>query len=68
MTNETDTAKEAVLTQLAARYEHFAELEQLLIAEGKYTEAQGAHAIGQQIVGIYKSELDDPVPPGLGDK
>lgn len=62
----THDPKEAVLEQLAARYEYFAELEQTLVAEGKYTEAQGAHAYGQFCVRAYKAEMDDPYPPTMG--
>ena len=55
----------AACNQLALAHDRFAETEQVLVAEGKYIEAQGAHEYAALIVRAYKAELDDPKPEGL---
>jgi hypothetical protein len=58
-------ARHAVLCQLAVAYDHFAEEEQILIAEGRFVEAQGAHVVGLTVLQAYRAEMDDPKPRGI---
>lgn len=55
-------ARSASIRRYAAAYDHFAEEEQLLVAEGRYDAAQEAHAIALNILRSYRAELDDPEP------
>jgi hypothetical protein len=59
------TARESVLRTLAEAHDRFAEQEQVLVAEGRYAESQGAHQYGLWVLRAYKCELDDHTPPGL---
>ncbi len=53
-------ARAAVVRQLAAAYDRFAEEEQTLVAEGRYVEAEGAHVVAVRLLRAYQAELDDP--------
>ena len=60
MMETTIDAREAVLKQLATAYDRFCETEQVLVAEGKYAEAEGAHQFAIWLLRAYKAEQDDP--------
>jgi hypothetical protein len=53
-------ARAAVLRTLATRHDYFAEQEQLLVAEGRYAESQGAHKYALWVLRAYRAEMDDP--------
>lgn len=67
MASEVSGARKAVLRVLAERADHFAEMEQLLVQEGKYADAEGAHKFGMWCLRAYKGEADDPKPLAEGD-
>jgi hypothetical protein len=54
--------RQAVIRKLAERYDHFADMEQVLVAEGRYVEAEGAHETARILIRAYQAETDDPVP------
>lgn len=59
----TETLNEpraAVLLQLAAAFDRFAEEEQVAIALGQYDVAEEAHLTGLVILRAYHAESDDP--------
>jgi hypothetical protein len=56
----TTAAREAVLDRLGAAYEKFCELEQTLVHEGRYADAEGAHQYGMWVLRAYTAEMDDP--------
>lgn len=58
-------ARKAVIRQLAAAHDRFAEDEQTLRLVGKDDEAEGAHVIAVRILKAYTVEMDDPKPKGL---
>ena len=58
--------RQAVIRKLAERYDLFADMEQVLVAEGRYVEASGAHDIAVALLKAYQVETDDPKPAGLG--
>ena len=55
-------ARRAVVRQYAEAYDHFATMEQELVVEGRYVEAQGAHEHALWCLRAYRNELDDPKP------
>lgn len=55
-------ARKAVIRQLAAAHDRFAEEEQMLRLIGKDVEAEGAHVMALRILKAYTAEMDD-VPP-----
>jgi hypothetical protein len=55
-------ARHVVLRQLAEAYDHFCEQEQVLVAEGRYSDAQEMHGYALRILTAYKAETDDPTP------
>lgn len=57
--------RQAVIRRLAASYDRFADEEQVLVSEGKYAEAEGAHEACRIILRAYQAESDDPTPEGL---
>ncbi len=64
--NETvHDPRQAVLRQLAAAYDRLAEEEQILVSEGRYVEAEGAHQVAVRLLRAYTAELDDVKPQGL---
>ena len=52
--------REAVVRRLAEAYDRHAEEEQILVAEGRYDEAQVEHDVCLRILRAYKAE-DRPV-------
>ena len=56
--------REARRRYLAA-HERYAELEQLLVAQGRPIDAAGAHGFALLALRAYLAETDDPVPEGL---
>lgn len=48
--------REAVVRQLAEAYDRHAEEEQILVAEGRYDEAQTEHVICLYLLRAYKAE------------
>lgn len=60
------TAKREAIYRYAAAQERFAELEQVLVAEGRYDEAPAAHELGLVCLRAYRNEIDDPLPEGRG--
>lgn len=56
------TARREAIRMYAAAYDRFAEQEQVLVAEGMYAEAQGAHEFAMWCLRAYRVELDDPDP------
>ena len=56
-------ARSTALRLLAAAHDHWAEEEQVAIAEGRYAEAEGAHQFALLALRSYRAELDDPEPP-----
>ena len=55
-------ARKAVLRQLAEAHDRFSEREQVLVFEGLYAEAEGAHQMAWWLLRAYRAELDDPEP------
>jgi hypothetical protein len=53
-------AKSAAIRQYAAAYDHHATLEQQLVAEGRYVEAEGAHEYALWVLRGYRAEIDNP--------
>lgn len=49
-------SREAVLRRLAEAYDHHAEEEQILVAEGRYDEAQAEHELCLRILRAYRAE------------
>jgi len=58
---EARTRGEAI-RRYALAHDHFAELEQLLVNEGRVPEAEGAHQYALLALRAYRAELDDPKP------
>ena len=56
-------ARTTALRMLAAAHDHWAEEEQVAIAEGRYAEAEGAHQFALLALRAYRADLDDPEPP-----
>ena len=54
--------RKAVLRQLAAAFDRYAELEQQLALVGDYAQSEGAHQMGVRILRAYTAEMDDPEP------
>jgi len=50
----------------ATAYDHFAQEEQVCIAEGRMVEAEGAHHFALMLLRAYKAEIDDPEPKAMG--
>lgn len=46
----------------ALAHDHFSEMEQTLVAEGRVTEAVGAHEYALIALKAYRAEIDDPEP------
>jgi hypothetical protein len=46
----------------ATAYDHFAQEEQVCVAEGRMVEAEGAHQFCRMLIRAYKAEIDDPEP------
>ena len=57
-----DAARQLVLRRLADAHDRFAEEEQVLVAEGRYAESQGAHQYAVWVLRAYRAELDDRKP------
>ena len=57
--------RKAVVRQLAARFDHFAEEDATLIASGRYSDALDAHEFAFQLIRAYRAELDDPEPEAV---
>lgn len=55
-----DTARREAIRIYARAYDEWATEEQVLLEEGKYAEAEGAHQHAQWCVRAYKAEIDDP--------
>ena len=58
-------ARKAVLRQLAEAHDRFSEQEQVLVFQGMYAEAEGAHQLALWVLRAYRAEMDDPTPKGL---
>ena len=54
------SARSEAIRRYAAAYDRWATDEQLLIAEGHFPEAQGAHEYALWSLRAYRAELDDP--------
>ncbi len=65
MTQATDTARRNVLYHYAGAHDAWSEQEQLLVGEGRYTEAEGAHVHALRVVRAWLAEKDNPKPEGL---
>ena len=50
------------LRRYAAAYDHFATEEQVLVAEGRYDDAQAAHVIALHCLHAWQKEDKDPAP------
>ena len=55
-------AREAVLIAIADAHDRFSEREQLLRAEGKLEEAEGASVYANWCLRAFRAEQDDPTP------
>lgn len=55
-------ARGNVIRQLAKAFDHWAAKEQMLVGDGRYTEAEGAHVIALRLLRAYRAEIDDPKP------
>jgi hypothetical protein len=55
-------ARSEARKRYAEAHEHFAEEEQLLVDEGRYSEAEGAHAYALWCLRAYAAETHDPEP------
>ena len=58
--SDRSEARQAVLRVLAARHDHFATQEQLLVEQGEYDKAAEAHAYANAVLRAYRAELDNP--------
>jgi len=63
MRKTTHDPRKSVLRQLAKAHDNFAEQEQVLLAEGRFVESQGAHELAIIILRAYTAEMDDPEVP-----
>jgi hypothetical protein len=61
MIREAQAAQSARWTYALA-HDHFSDLEQQLVGEGRITEATGAHEFALIALKAYRAELDDPEP------
>jgi hypothetical protein len=61
-TTKDEVARHAVLIQLNAAHDKFAQKEQRAVERGDYVEAQVHHMYVQWIVRAYAAEADDPAP------
>lgn len=57
------SARREAIRTYAAAYDRWAESEQVLVAEGMYADAQGAHEYAMWCLRAYRAELDDPATP-----
>jgi hypothetical protein len=55
-------AQQAVLRQLAHAHDHWSAEQQLLVAQGRPVEAEGAHQLALAALRAYRAELDNPEP------
>ncbi len=60
-------ARKAVIRQYARAFDSFGELEMQLMAEGRYTEAAGAHEYALRILRAYRGECDAAERPATRD-
>lgn len=60
---EPDTARRAVLEQLAQAHDRWSEREQILTSSGDAIQAEGAHQHALWCLRAFRAELDDPKPP-----
>lgn len=56
------STRRAVLYQYVAAHDAWAELEQLLTAQGRRIEAEVAHACALRVLRAYAAESDAPAP------
>ena len=61
------SARRAVLDRLAKAHDHFAEEEQRLSGQDRYTEAAGAHQYTLYVIRAYHAELNDPRPKEIAE-
>jgi len=57
-----DEARREAVRLYARAYDEWATEEQVLVAEGRYVEAEGAHVQALIVLRAYQRELDDPEP------
>ena len=56
------TARRTALYGYAQAHDHFSELEQALVGEGRVAESAGAHEYALIALRAYRAELDDQAP------